>query len=128
MVPVWFTENQLTPIVMKRNHKVKVTRKDVYLSADNLADDEENITQPKRMRTQKLLTVSPSTESDDSRISKLNRINTFGKKRLIDKFYEGDFEKKNVQVPENNNLSDKESETGVSDFLSSKDSCDEWLP
>ena len=50
------------------------------------------------------------------------------KKRLIDKFYEGDYENENVQVPENNNSSDKESNKEVSDFLSSEDSCDEWLP
>ena len=31
-------------------------------------------------------------------------------------------------MPENNNLSDKESDREISDFLSSKDSCDEWIP
>ena len=48
MVPVWFTGSQLPPTVMKRSHKVKVAKKDVYLSDDNLADDEENTTEPKR--------------------------------------------------------------------------------
>ena len=52
-------------------------------------------------------------------------LNTFGKKRLIN---EGDYENENVQVPENNSSSDKESNREVSDFLSSEDSCDEWLP
>ena len=52
-------------------------------------------------------------------------LNTFGKKRLIN---EGDYENGNVQVPENNSSSDKESNREVSDFLSSEDSCDEWLP
>ena len=41
---VWFTGSQLPPIVTKPSHKVKVTKKDVYLSDDNLADDEESIT------------------------------------------------------------------------------------
>ena len=50
------------------------------------------------------------------------------KERLIDKFYEGDYENESVQVPENNNSSNKESNKEVSDFLSSEDSCDEWLP
>ena len=50
------------------------------------------------------------------------------KKKLIDKFHEGDYENENVQVSENNNSSDKESKRKVSDFLSSEDSCDEWLP
>ena len=128
MVPISFTRSQLPPTVTKRSHKVKVTKKNVYLSDDNLADDEENITEPKRKRKQKLITVSPSSESDDSGITELNRINTFGKKRLIDKFYEGDNENENVQVPEKNNSSENESDWKVSDFLSSEDSCDEWLP
>ena len=58
----------------------------------------------------------------------MNCVNTFGKKRLIDKFYAGADENENVQVPENNNSSDKESESEVSDFLSNKNSCDSWLP
>ena len=58
----------------------------------------------------------------------MNWINTFGKKRLIDKFYEGDCENENAQVTENNNSSDKESDMDVSGFLFSKDSCEEWLP
>ena len=47
MVLVWFTWSQLSLTVMKRSHKVKVTKKDVYyLSDDNLADEEENVTEP----------------------------------------------------------------------------------
>ena len=42
MVPVWLTRSQLPATDMKRSHKVKVTKKDVYLSDDNLADDQEN--------------------------------------------------------------------------------------
>ena len=45
------------------------------------------------------------------------------KKRLIDKIYESDYENENVQVPENNNSSNKESGSEVLDFLSSEDSC-----
>ena len=41
MVPVWFTRGQLPATVMERSHKVKETKNDVYLSDDNLADDEE---------------------------------------------------------------------------------------
>ena len=37
--------------------------------------------------------------------------------------YEGDYGNKNVQVPKNNS-SDKKSDSEVSDFLSSEDSCD----
>ena len=44
MVPVWFTGSRLPPTVMKPSHKVKGTKNSVYLSDDNLADDEENIT------------------------------------------------------------------------------------
>ena len=40
-------------------------------------------TEPKRKKKQKFLTVSPS----------------FERKRLIGKFYEGDYENKSVQVP-----------------------------
>ena len=61
-------------------------------------------------------TVSPSSESDDFSITKLNW-----------KIYEGGKENQNVQVPENNNSSDKESNWEVSDFFSSEDSCDECL-
>ena len=57
-----------------------------------------------------------------------NWIDTFGKKIHIDKFCEGDYENENVQVPEYNNSSNKESDREVFDFLSSEDSCDEWLP
>ena len=32
-----------SPTAMKRSHKVKVAKKDVYLSDVNLADDEESI-------------------------------------------------------------------------------------
>ena len=60
------TGSQLPPTDMKRSHKVKVTKKDVYLSDDNLADDQENITEPKRKRKQKLLTISRSSESKKS--------------------------------------------------------------
>ena len=38
------------------------------------------------------------------------------------------YENENVQVLENNNSSDQESGREVSDFLSSEDFCDEWLP
>ena len=41
MVPVWFTRGQLPATVMKLSQKVKETKNDVYLSDDNLADDEE---------------------------------------------------------------------------------------
>ena len=77
MVPVWFTGSQLPPTDMKRSHKVKVTKKDVYLSDDNLADDQENITEQKRKKKQNLLTVSPSSENNYSIINKLNWINPF---------------------------------------------------
>ena len=100
----------------------------MYWSDDNLADDEENITELKRKRKQKLITVSSSSESDNSSITELNQINTFGTKRLIDKFCEGDNKNENVQVPEKKNSSDNESDWEVSDILSSEDSCDEWLP
>ena len=52
MVPVWFTGSQLPPTGMKRSHKVKITKKDVYLSDGNLDDDQENITEPKKERKQ----------------------------------------------------------------------------
>ena len=45
------------------------------------------------------------------------------KKRLIDKIYESDHENENVQVPENNNSSNKESGREVLDFLFSEDYC-----
>ena len=44
IVSVWFTRIQLPPTVMKRSLKVKVMKKYVYLSDDNLADNEERIT------------------------------------------------------------------------------------
>ena len=43
-------------------------------------------------------------------------------------FYDGGDANENVQVPENNNSSVKESDKEVSDFLSGEDSCDEWRP
>ena len=63
------TGSQLPPTDMKRSHKVKLTKKDVYLSDDNLG---ENITEPKKKRKQKLLIASPSSESNNSSITKLN--------------------------------------------------------
>ena len=57
----------------------------MYLSDDNLADDDENITEHKQKRRQKLLTVSPSSKKNDSSITKLNRSNTFWKKRYIER-------------------------------------------
>ena len=66
MVPVWFIRTQLPLTVTKRSHKVKVTKKDIYLSDSNLADGEENITEPKRKKNQRLITVSPSSESNGS--------------------------------------------------------------
>ena len=101
MVPVWFAGNQLPPNVMKRSHKVKVMKKDVHLRDDNLADDEGNITELKRMRKQKLITVSPSPKSDDSSITKLNWVYIFGKKLIS--FMRVKMKTKNAQVPENNN-------------------------
>ena len=50
MIAISFPGNQLPPTIMKQSHKVKVTKKDVYLSDDNLADDEENITESNRKR------------------------------------------------------------------------------
>ena len=119
------TGSQLPPTDIKRIQEVKVTKKDVYLSDDNLG---ENITELKKKRKKKLLTVSPNSESNNSSITKLNWINKFGKKRFIDKFYEGYYENENAQVTEKHNSSDKESAMDVSDFLFSKDSCDERLP
>ena len=46
MVPVWFTGSQMPPTDMKRSHKVIATKKDVYISDNNLDDDQENITEP----------------------------------------------------------------------------------
>ena len=66
MVPDWFARTQPSPTVMKQSHKAKITKKDTYLSDSNLAEDEENITEPKRKRKQKLITVSPSSESNGS--------------------------------------------------------------
>ena len=40
---------------MKWSHKFKVTKKDVHLCYDDLAYDEDNITEPRRKRKQKLL-------------------------------------------------------------------------
>ena len=71
----------------------------------------------KRKEKAKLITASPSSESGDSSITKLNCVNVLGKKRLNDKFYEGYNKNQNDQVPENNNSSDKESDKEVSDFL-----------
>ena len=71
-VPNTLTRSQLPATDMKRSHKVKVTKKDVYLSDDNLTDDEKNITEPKRKRKQKLLNVGSSTESNNPSITKLN--------------------------------------------------------
>ena len=123
MVSVLLTGNQLSPTVMRRSHKVKITKKDVYLNDHNLVNDEVNIPHPKKKKRKwKLTTVSPSSESDNSSISKLNWINTLGKKILIDN------ENENVQVPENNNANYNESEWEVSDFISSEHSSDEWLP
>ena len=44
MAPVWFIRTQLPLTVMKRSHKVKVTKKDRSLSDTNFGDGEENIT------------------------------------------------------------------------------------
>ena len=38
----------------------------MYISDGNLTDDEEIITEPKRKRKQKLITVSPRSKSNDS--------------------------------------------------------------
>ena len=46
----------------------------------------------------------------------------------MDKFCQEDDDNKNVQVLEDNNSSDNESDWNVSDFLSSEDSCDDWSP
>ena len=61
MVLVWFTGSQLPPIVTKRSHNVKVTKKDVYWRDDNLPNDEENITETKWKRKQKLIPISRSS-------------------------------------------------------------------
>ena len=89
MVSVRFTESQLPPTVRKQSYKVKVTKRNVYLSDDNLANDEENITEPKRNRKQKLITAIPSPESNDPSITKLIGLIVLVKKD-IDKFCEGD--------------------------------------
>ena len=39
MVPARLTRTQLPATDVKRSYKVKVTKKDVHLSDDNLADD-----------------------------------------------------------------------------------------
>ena len=86
---------QLPPTDMKRSHKVKVTKKDVYLSDDNLADDQENITEQKRKKKQNLLTVSPSSKNNYSIITKLNWINPLS----AGIFWKTDIKKKqNIQL------------------------------
>ena len=50
IVLAWFTGSQLPATDMKRSRNVKVTKKDVYLSDDNLGDDQENITEPKKKK------------------------------------------------------------------------------
>ena len=81
MVSVLLTGNQLSPTVMRRSHQVKITKKDVYLNDHNLVNDEVNIPHPKKKKRKwKLATVSPSSESDNSSITKLNWVNTFGRK------------------------------------------------
>ena len=67
MVSVLLTGNQLSPTVMRWSHKVKITKKDVYLNDHNLVNDEVNIPHPKKKKRKwKLITVSPSSESDNS--------------------------------------------------------------
>ena len=109
MAPVWFTGNQLPPTVTKRIHKVKA-KKDVNLNDANFAEDYRT----KKTASKKIITVSPSSKSNNSNITKLNL-----------KFYEGDKENKNVHMPENNNSNDTKSELEVSNFFTSEDSCDQ---
>ena len=50
MIPVWFPGSQLPSTNMKQRRKIKVTKKDVYLRDDKLADVNENILEPKGKR------------------------------------------------------------------------------
>ena len=100
---VWFTGSQLSSTVMKRSHKVKVTKTVVYLSDDNLADDKaEKNRKERESKNDQLKATTPVS---------LNwiRLILFLKKRF-DKFYENDDENENVQVPEENNSSDSKSD------------------
>ena len=99
----------------------------MYLSDGNLTDDEESITEPKRKRKQKLMSVQ-APKATTPLMTEVNQVNTFDKKRLNDTFYEGKDQNENVQGPENNDSCDHESDWKVSDFLSSEDSCDQRLP
>ena len=86
MVPVWFPGRQLPSNDMKQRRKVKATKKDVHLRDDKLADVNKKILEPKGKRKQKLLTVDPRPEINKFSITKLNWINTFGKKDLLKSF------------------------------------------
>ena len=52
-------------------------KKEVVLSDAKLADHQENIAETKRKRKQAILTLSPSSESNNSSITKMNWINPF---------------------------------------------------
>ena len=67
---------------MKRSHKVRVTKKDVYLTNDNLADDEGNITESKEResKNQKLLVRAQKVTTPVS-------LNWIGLLLLIKKIY-----------------------------------------
>ena len=103
MVPVWFTGIQLATTDVKRSHKVKVTKKDVYLRDDNLADDQENITEPKRKRKQNWIGLKLLVKKDLWRWLWKRKCSSARIIQAIKKV------------------------TEVSDFHSSEDSSDEWL-
>ena len=70
--------------------------------------------------------LAKAPKENDSSITKLNQVILLvKKKRLTGKFFEGDYETEIAQVPENDNSSDQESDTKISDIFSSEDSCDE---
>ena len=52
-------------------------KKEMCLSDAKLVDDQENTAETKRKRKQAILTVSPTSESNNSSITKLNWINPF---------------------------------------------------
>ena len=122
---VWFSGRQLPPCLCKHR---KVRKKDPI--EENIdADDEDDATSKRPKRSVKRKHTPNHSESDEVTFQQGTLGMMFWNSIMNDQFYDGDNESDdNPDTTEETDAIPEDSEWEVSDFLSSSDSSDDWVP
>ena len=124
VVPVWFTGSQLPPSLSTKRQRKRIDRHDGGHASEDA--DAESETKPRKRKRKKQRTKSPVKSTRRADITKLDHQFTSDASTS-----QSEFNEESVLTDEEDNDSffgNSEDEWEVSDFLTSEDSGDDWIP